>query len=205
MLKSEMESVSSFRNAGFFLACEDFRRMFDHSFPTCAFFFFKVEISLYTLISLSTPGLVHSVLASWDVCGWVFPDELSVSSFLDRFPHYGWTAAQSAPSYSVRSRVSACLGITCHLHFWQNDQGLLGATAVARGWNRHGIRVSTESWLWWRKFPCCSCQDLNLQPFDHEPSTLATNYSSTQNFFFFFIVFFWEWIVYITQSLLFFF
>ena len=26
----------------------------------------------------------------------------------------------------------ACLGLTCHLHFWQNDQGLLRATAVTR-------------------------------------------------------------------------
>ena len=27
----------------------------------------------------------------------------------------------------------ACLGVTCHLHFWQNDQGLLHATAVTWG------------------------------------------------------------------------
>ena len=32
-----------------------------------------------------------------------------------------------------RSRVYACLGVTCHLHFWQNDRGLLHATAVTRG------------------------------------------------------------------------
>ena len=28
------------------------------------------------------------------------------------------------------SKVYASLGVTCHLHFWQNDQGLLRATAV---------------------------------------------------------------------------
>ena len=34
----------------FFLVCEDFGRMFDSSFPACAFFFFfKVEISSCTL------------------------------------------------------------------------------------------------------------------------------------------------------------
>ena len=27
------------------------------------------------------------------------------------------------------------LGLTCHLHFWQNDRGLLCAIAVTRGWN----------------------------------------------------------------------
>ena len=29
-------------------------------------------------------------------------------------------------------RVHACLAVTCHLHFWQNDRDLLGATAVSR-------------------------------------------------------------------------
>ena len=37
---------------GFFLACEEFWRTFDHSFPACAFFFFKVKISSRTLIPL---------------------------------------------------------------------------------------------------------------------------------------------------------
>ena len=30
------------------------------------------------------------------------------------------------------------LALTCHLHFWQNDRGLLRATAVTRGWNVYG-------------------------------------------------------------------
>ena len=34
-------------------------------------------------------------------------------------------------------KVYACLAVTCHLHFWQNDRGLLRATAVTRGWNRY--------------------------------------------------------------------
>ena len=29
-----------------------------------------------------------------------------------------------------------CLGVTCHLHFWQNDPGLLCATAITLKWNR---------------------------------------------------------------------
>ena len=29
----------------------------------------------------------------------------------------------------------ACLAVTCHLHFWQNDRDYLRATAVTRGWN----------------------------------------------------------------------
>ena len=32
-------------------------------------------------------------------------------------------------------KVYACLAGSCHLRFWQNDQGLLCATVVTRGWN----------------------------------------------------------------------
>ena len=64
----------------------------------------------------------------------MFPDELRVSSFPN-----AWTTAQSAPSDFVGSRVYACVDVTCHLHFWQNDQGLLRAAAVTRGWNGHRI------------------------------------------------------------------
>ena len=52
-------------SGSFFLACEDFGRIFDHSFPDCAiFFFFEVEISSSTLIQLFMPGSVHSGSAS---------------------------------------------------------------------------------------------------------------------------------------------
>ena len=54
--------------------------------------FLKAEISSRTLITLFRPGSVHRGLASWDDCGRVFPDELHVSSFPDRFPDYAWTA-----------------------------------------------------------------------------------------------------------------
>ena len=33
--------------------------------------------------------------------------------------------------------VHVCLAVTCHLHFWHNDQDLLHATAVTWGWNRY--------------------------------------------------------------------
>ena len=81
---------------GFFLACEDFGRVFDHSFPACALPpppQKKKEISSRTLIPLFLPGLVHSGFASWDDCGQMFPDKLRVSWFPDRFLHYAWTAA----------------------------------------------------------------------------------------------------------------
>ena len=53
----------------FFLACENFGKMFDQPFPAYAFlsfffFFFKVEISSRPLIPLFLPGSVHSDSAS---------------------------------------------------------------------------------------------------------------------------------------------
>ena len=54
---------------GFFLTCEDFGRCSTiHSLPALIFFF-KVEISLRTLIPLFRPGSVHSGSASWDDSG----------------------------------------------------------------------------------------------------------------------------------------
>ena len=84
------------------------------------------------LILLFRPGSVHSGWASRGNCGRLLPDELRVCSFPDRFPHYACTAARSAHPDIVGSRVYAYLGLTCHRHFWQNDQGHSRATAVTR-------------------------------------------------------------------------
>ena len=90
-----------------------------------------MEISSRTLVPLLNPGSVYSGSASWDDYGRVFPDELRVSTFRDTFPYYAWT--YSAHSDFIGWRLYTCLCVTCHLHFWQNDLGLLRATAVTRG------------------------------------------------------------------------
>ena len=102
--------------------------------------------------------------AETTVAEWL-PDKLRVSSFPDRFPHCTRTAAQSAHSDFVGSRVCACLGVNCYLHFWQNDRGLLRATEVTRGWNGHRIGVSTQNYLWRRKISRRSCRDSDSQKF----------------------------------------
>ena len=73
--------------------------------------------------------------------------------------------------------VHACLAVTYHLHFWQNDQDLSRATAVTRGWNDTEIRVSTESRPWRRKFSRRSSRDSNPRPFNHESGALTTELS----------------------------
>ena len=48
------------------------------------------------------------------------------------------TPYNHAPCYFMQShihKVYACLAVTCHLRFWQNDRDLLRTTAVTRGWN----------------------------------------------------------------------
>ena len=39
------------------------------------------------------------------------------------------------PKHGSIRKVYACLAVTCHLHFWQNDRDFLRATAVTRGWD----------------------------------------------------------------------
>ena len=45
------------------------------------------------------------------------------------------TNAEARFNKSHIRKVYACLAVTCHLHFWQNDRDFLRATAVTRGWN----------------------------------------------------------------------
>ena len=55
------------------------------------------------------------------------------------FFFFEWKLARANQFHSVPgsvhsgSKVYAYLGVTCHLHFWQNDRGLVRATAVTRG------------------------------------------------------------------------
>ena len=73
--------------------------------------------------------------------------------------------------------VYACLAVTCHLRFWQNDWGLLRATAVTWGWNGYQNKSQHRSWPWRRKFSRCSKRDLNPQPFNHKSGALTTELS----------------------------
>ena len=60
------------------------------------------------------------------------------------------TNAEARFSKSHIRKVYACLAVTCHLHFWQNDRDFLHATAVTRGWNgyrnKSQHRKSTLDW-----------------------------------------------------------
>ena len=88
------------------------------------------------------------------------------------------TNAEARFNKSHIRKVYACLAVTCHLHFWQNDRDFLRATVVTRGWNGYQkIRVSTESRSWRRKFSRRSSRDSNPRPFNHESGALTTELS----------------------------
>ena len=74
----------------------------------------------------------------------------------------------------------ARLGVTCHLHFWQNVRSLLRATLVTRGWDGRQTRGSTQGLLLRRKFSRRSYRNSNSQPFDHESGALTNKLSRLQ-------------------------
>ena len=67
-------------------------RLFNHSFPACAFFFLKWRLArahyffLYVRIRISPLSELRRLWPN-------VPRQLHVSSFPDRFPHSVWTAA----------------------------------------------------------------------------------------------------------------
>ena len=103
---------------------------------------------------------------------WLVPHETAAISA--RSVHTIQPCTMSLHASHIR-KMYACLAVICHLHFWQNDRGLLRATAVTRGWIPKW--VSTEGWPWRRKFSRRSCRYSNPRPFDHESGALTTELS----------------------------
>ena len=73
--------------------------------------------------------------------------------------------------------VNACLAVTCHLHFWQNDRDLLCATAVTWGWKGYRNKSQHSKLTLRRKFSSRSCRDSNPRPFNHESGALTSELS----------------------------
>ena len=85
-----------------------------------------------------------------------------------------------APCHFMQShicKVYACLAVTCHQHFWQDDRDLLRATAVTRGWNGYWNRSQHRKLTLEKNFFCRSRRDSNPRPFNHESSALTIELS----------------------------
>ena len=90
------------------------------------------------------------------------------------------TPYNHAPRHFLQShirKVYACLAVTCHLHFWQNDRDLLRATAVTRGWNGYRNKSQHRKSTLEKKISRRSCRDSNPRPFNHESGALTTELS----------------------------
>ena len=59
---------------------------------------------------------------------WLVPHETAAISVHSVYTIQPCTMSLHAKPHICK--VYVCFAVTCHLHFWQNDQGLLGATAV---------------------------------------------------------------------------
>ena len=90
------------------------------------------------------------------------------------------TSYNHAPCHFMQShipKVHACSAVTCHLHFGENDRGLLRATAVTRGWNGYRNKSQHRKLTLERFFSRRSCRDSNPRPFDHESGALTAELS----------------------------
>ena len=84
------------------------------------------------------------------------------------------TNAEARFNKSHIRKVYACLAVTCHLHFWQNDRDFLRATVVTRGWN--GYRNKSQH----RKL---TLEKKILPPFQQgfEPATFQSRVRSSNH------------------------
>ena len=64
---------------------------------------------------------------------WLVPHETAAVSAQVLCTPYNHVPCHFMQSHILK--VYACLAVTCHPNFWQNDRDLLRATVVTRGWN----------------------------------------------------------------------
>ena len=87
------------------------------------------------------------------------------------------TPYNHAPCHFMQNhirKVYACLAVTCHLLFWQNDRCLLRATAVTRGWNGYRNKSQHRKLTLEKNISRRSTRDSNPRPFDHASGALTT-------------------------------
>ena len=90
------------------------------------------------------------------------------------------TPYSHAPCHFMQSHIRnvyACLAVTWHLHFWQNDRDLVRATAVTRGWNGYRNESQHRKLTMEKKISRRSSRDSTPRPFSHEFGALSTELS----------------------------
>ena len=90
------------------------------------------------------------------------------------------TPNNHAPCHFMQShirKVYACLSVTCHLHFWQNDRDLLRASAVTRGWNGYRNKSQHRQLTMEKKILPPLLQRFQPATFRSQSGTLTTELS----------------------------
>ena len=135
----------------------------------CARLWLCMSDKLYsTFLNIHQSGVLTAL-------AWLVPHETAAVSAQVLCSPYN-----HAPCHFMQSHIRkgyACLAVTCHLHFWQNDRDLLRATVVTRGWNGYRNKSQHRQSTWRRKFSRRSCRDSNPRPFNHESGALTTELS----------------------------
>ena len=101
-------------------------RSLEQTHCTRMWFYMSDQLFITHFFNMNPSGVL-TVLA------WLVPHETTAVS-----AQVLCTPYNHAPCHFMQShipKVYACLAVTCHLHFWQNDWDLLCATVVTRGWN----------------------------------------------------------------------
>ena len=96
------------------------------------------------------------------------------------------TPYNHAPCHFMQSHIRklyACLAVTCHLHFWQNDLDLSRATAVTRRWNGYRNKSQHRKLTLEKKIlpPLQQGFEPRPRPFNHESGALTTELSPLPN------------------------
>ena len=87
------------------------------------------------------------------------------------------TPYNHAPRHSMEKhigKVHACLTVTCHLHFWQNDRDLLRTTAVTRRLNEYRNKSQHRKLTLEKNILPPFLQYSNPRPFNHKSDALTT-------------------------------
>ena len=98
--------------------------------------------------------ILHEWLAFYSIFFWIFSKVVYLRHWrgwchIKLLPsqHVLCTPYNYAPCHFMQShihKVHACLVVTCHQHYWQNDQDLLRATAVKQGRGSYQNKESSQ-------------------------------------------------------------
>ena len=102
---------------------------------------------------------------------WLMPRETAADSESSVYTIQPCTMSRHFMQSHIQ-RMHTCLAVTCHLHFWQNDQDLLCATALTRGWNRYRNKIQHRKLIVEKTIipPFLPFS----RPFNHETGALTT-------------------------------